>query len=121
MNGSRLGPLVEREAELSALGVAVEHAVLGDGALVVIEGPAGIGKTRLLRAARGLAEADGSFRILAARGAEFEAHMAFGVVRQLLDPIVLALGATERDELFTGAAALAQTVLGGAEVTTEAI
>jgi DNA-binding NarL/FixJ family response regulator len=120
MIGSRLDPLVEREAELSALRVAVEQAAVGDGALVVIEGPAGIGKTRLVRAARGLAEADGGFRILAARGAEFEAHMAFGVVRQLLDPIVLALGATERDELFTGAAGLARTVLGGAEVTTEA-
>ena len=40
-------PLLEREAELVALQALVESARSGDGRLVVIEGAAGIGKTRL--------------------------------------------------------------------------
>jgi len=42
------GSLVEREGELSALAAAAEDAGRSEGRLVV-EGPAGIGKTRLLR------------------------------------------------------------------------
>jgi ATP/maltotriose-dependent transcriptional regulator MalT len=45
-------PLLEREGELAALRAAVEAARNGDGQLVVIEGPAGIGKTRLLSETR---------------------------------------------------------------------
>src|SRR5687768_984094 len=105
MAGPGLDPLVEREAELSALGHVAERVAGGEGRLVVIEGPAGIGKTRLLRSTRELADARGDFRVLTARATEFEAHIAFGVVRQLLDPFVLALPDRERAELFTGAAA----------------
>ncbi len=51
-------PLLEREAELAALWGLVERAVAGSGGLAVIEGPAGIGKTRLLRAAGELTSGD---------------------------------------------------------------
>ena len=103
--------LVEREAELAALREAAEQSARGEGRLVVIEGPAGIGKTRLLRSACELAEDRGHVRVFTARGTEFEAHIAFGVVRQLLDPFVLGLDERERAELYTGAARLARTVL----------
>jgi DNA-binding CsgD family transcriptional regulator len=72
-------------------------------ALLVIEGAAGIGKTRLLEVAAAAARADGA-RVLVARAGELERELPFGVIRQLLEP-VLSL------ELLTGAAALAAPVL----------
>lgn len=45
--------------------------------------------------------------VAAARGTELEREFAFGVVRQLLDPIV---SAEPREQLFEGAAALATSV-----------
>jgi predicted ATPase len=41
------GGLHERETEVSALPATLAGAAAGDGRLVVREGPAGIGKTRL--------------------------------------------------------------------------
>jgi predicted ATPase len=44
--------LLERDHELGILHASVERACAGAGSLVLIEGAAGIGKTRLLAAAR---------------------------------------------------------------------
>ncbi|HEX8085486.1 MAG TPA: AAA family ATPase [Solirubrobacteraceae bacterium] len=103
--------LLEREAELAALGAALEAAAGGAGGLVVVEGPAGIGKTRLLREARERAARTG-MRVLAARGSELERDFPFGVVRQLLEPAVLAADEREREELLAGAAAPARGLVG---------
>ena len=43
--------ILERDAELAALSAAVAAAEAGHGTLALVEGPAGIGKTTLLRAA----------------------------------------------------------------------
>jgi hypothetical protein len=64
---------------------------------VIVEGPAGIGKTRLLRSARDAGLEAGATRVLGARATELETHLAFGVVRQLLDPLVFALAGRDRD------------------------
>jgi DNA-binding CsgD family transcriptional regulator len=112
--------LVERDSELSTLAAAAQDAASGDGRLVVIEGPAGIGKTRLLRSVRETAATEGGLQVLTARATELETHLTFGVVRQLLDPVVQALPDQERDELFTGAAELARTVLSQPESGAEA-
>jgi predicted ATPase len=48
--------LLERGRELDELDAQVERAVAGHGSLVVVEGPAGIGKSRLLAEARHRAE-----------------------------------------------------------------
>jgi DNA-binding CsgD family transcriptional regulator len=104
--------LVERDAELSALAAAARDVVRGEGRLVIVEGPAGIGKTRLLRSARDAGLEAGATRVLGARATELETHLAFGVVRQLLDPLVFALAGRDRERLFTGAARLARSVLG---------
>ena len=40
---SRGAPLLERDAELDVIDDAIDSAVNGEGAVVVIEGPAGIG------------------------------------------------------------------------------
>lgn len=86
----------------------VERAVAGDGRVVVVEGPAGIGKSRLLAEARGRAEP--SMRVLCARGSELEGKFAFGVVRQLFEG---ELSAPERREaLLAGAAVPAAAVFG---------
>jgi DNA-binding CsgD family transcriptional regulator len=82
----------------------------GGGALV-IEGPAGIGKSALLRELRGRAEGLG-FTVLAARGAELERGFSFGVVRQLFESAVMSTGGAERERLLAGAAHLALPAVG---------
>ena len=52
-------PLLEREPELAELSRYVDAARFGEGGVVLLEGPAGIGKTALLRAARGQARQAG--------------------------------------------------------------
>ncbi len=74
--------LLERDGDLALLGALLAAAQAGEGRLVVIEGPAGIGKTRLLDEARAAADGLG-LAVLHARGGE-ERDFGFGVVRQLL-------------------------------------
>src|SRR6476620_12377488 len=105
---AQLAPLVERELELEAIARLLAGAGASSGGAVVFEGPAGIGKSSLLMAARRTATPD--FRVLSARGGELERELPFGIVRQLLEAVV-ATGPAEREVLFTGAAALAKPVL----------
>jgi DNA-binding CsgD family transcriptional regulator len=105
------GRLLERDAELAVLDEQLDAAAAGHGSLVVVEGPAGIGKTRLLAAARERARARG-FEVLQGRGSPLERDVQFGLVRQLIErPIALASPA-ERDRLLSGPAAPAAAVLG---------
>jgi DNA-binding CsgD family transcriptional regulator len=82
--------------------------------VVVLEGPAGIGKTRLLATARTAALGAG-VRVLAARGSELESHVPFGMVRQLFEPLVLATEDKRSDRLFEGAAARARSLFAGGQ------
>jgi DNA-binding CsgD family transcriptional regulator len=102
--------LLERGEELVRIGGALARGSAGTGSLVVIEGPAGIGKTALLAAARRDAEMRG-MQVLGARGAELEREYAFGVVRQLLEPTLAQSSAEELTELLQGAAGLAASAL----------
>ncbi|HTE64115.1 MAG TPA: AAA family ATPase [Solirubrobacteraceae bacterium] len=88
--------LLERESELETLVQVLSAAQAGRGQVVLVEGPPGVGKTRLLDAARELAEAAG-VNVLAARGAELERDLPFGVAQQLLEPPVELLGAASTD------------------------
>ena len=104
------GPrLLEREAEVAALRAYVDSAASGAGRLVAIEGRAGIGKSRLLAEARAVA-AESGLTVLVARGGELEADFAYGVVRQLFEPILAAAGSDERSELLGGPAAQAASL-----------
>ena len=76
----------------------------------MIEGPAGIGKTALLRAAHARADAHG-ITVVHARGIELENEYPFGVVRQCFEPPLRAAGSAEREKLLTGAARLAAPVV----------
>lgn len=103
--------LLERESELAELEVALEQARGGTGRLVVIEGAAGIGKTRLLGEAREVATAAG-MRVLTARGTELEREFPFALVRQLFESAVGSLDPAERDDALSGAARDAAPVIG---------
>jgi DNA-binding CsgD family transcriptional regulator len=109
---------VERELELETVERLVADAVAGSGGAVVFEGPAGIGKSSLLVAARTAAAAE--MRVLSARGSELERELPFGIVRQLLEPVVAACDPQERNTLLGGAAALAKPVLFAADPGTGA-
>src|SRR5262249_34990347 len=74
--------LLERARELAVLEEATAEAARGTPGVVVIKGPAGIGKTSLLQAARHVAGSLG-LRVLAARGGELERGLELGVARQL--------------------------------------
>jgi DNA-binding CsgD family transcriptional regulator len=109
-------PLLEREAELAVVSALVEAARSGDGRLVVIEGAAGIGKTRLVAEARSLATA---FEVLSARAGELESDFAFGIVRQLFEATLAAAPAETRDGLLSGAAGLAAPLFAASPVEAE--
>ena len=80
-----LEPLLERAAELERVDAALEAACSGTGAVVLVEGAAGIGKTSLLNWARRRAKARG-MTVLSASGSPLERDYAMGVVRQCFGP-----------------------------------
>jgi DNA-binding CsgD family transcriptional regulator len=93
--------LLERGAELEAVDALLAGAAAGRGGVLVVEGPAGVGKTALLDAAAARAA---GLRVLRARGSELDRAFAFGVVRGLLERVA-------EPELLTGGAEGAAPVL----------
>src|SRR5690242_20301104 len=79
--------LLERERELAALRDGLDRASAGEGTLLLVAGPPGVGKTELLREARAAA-ARARVTALEAKASELERPFAFGVVRQLLEPVI---------------------------------
>jgi DNA-binding CsgD family transcriptional regulator len=102
--------LLEREAELATVTELAERALAGHGGVVLVEGPAGIGKTCLTEAALARAAVAG-LTVARARCAELERDFPFGVVRQLIEPLVAGLDSDDRDDVTAGAAALGASVL----------
>jgi DNA-binding SARP family transcriptional activator/tetratricopeptide (TPR) repeat protein len=107
--GQRRGPtadnLVERDRELDELRASIADVQSTTARLVLVEGPAGIGKSRLLSEARRLvAEANVAADVLTltARGSQLEREYAFGVVRQLFEPVLVDPG--QRADGLAGAA-----------------
>jgi DNA-binding CsgD family transcriptional regulator len=95
--------VVQRDREVAALTRHVERVVCGAGSVVVVEGPAGIGKSTLLGLTTRMAQARG-VRVLRAWGSPLEHDAGWGIARQLMAPVRRA---PEWDELAIGAAALA--------------
>jgi ATP/maltotriose-dependent transcriptional regulator MalT len=103
--------LLEREREVTGLLDAVTGAQRGRGQVVLVEAPAGLGKTSLLKVAAQAARETG-FTCLRARASELERDFAYGCVRQLLEPVVAKAVGPERERLFEGAAALSMPLFG---------
>ncbi|WP_221357532.1 ATP-binding protein [Streptomyces beigongshangae] len=108
-------PLWERDAELAAVEEAVDALCAGSGAgsLLVFTGEAGIGKTALLARVRAVAE--GRCTVWSARGGETITSVPFNVVRQLLQPALVALMPDEAREYFGDWYDIAGPALGIAE------
>jgi DNA-binding CsgD family transcriptional regulator len=105
--------LLERGAELAGLDGLLAAACDGRGALVVIEGPPGIGKSALMDACARRAAELGMER-LRARGDDVSMESSFAAMRELLAPAAAP-------DAFRGSAGLAAPVfLGDADVAPEA-
>jgi DNA-binding CsgD family transcriptional regulator len=107
-------PLLERDRELLVLAAAVTAACEGAGRVVVVDGPAGIGKSRLLAEAIARGR-DAGMRVLAARGIEIEREIAFGVAGDLFASPLAEAGVDERGRLLEGHAGLAASLFDPAE------
>ncbi len=100
--------LLERDAELTRVEALLAVARGGEGRLLVITGPAGIGKTSLLgECAREALARD--MRVLRTRGDELVVDSSYAAVRDLLWGMVRSAG----PELLAGAARLASPVFDG--------
>ena len=97
------GGLLERKDELARIDGLLAAARAGRGGVVVITGPAGIGKTALLTEAGERAGRAG-MRVLAGRGGELEGRFSFGVARQLFEPLLAGAAPAEEEALLAGAA-----------------
>ena len=103
-------PLIERAVEIEVLGGAVRCLVEGDGGVVVLDAPAGLGKTALLDHAA-LTAADAGCLVRRAAPGPLERHFPFGVVRALLEAPLREASADARAQLLDGAPATAGALL----------
>ena len=101
---------LERETELDCIAAALDGAADGRGSLVVIEGPAGIGKSRLVDDARALAKLRGFGRLWAV-GDELERAMPWAVVRQMVERSISRYRGEVRQQLLAGSAGAALAAL----------
>ena len=103
--------ILERDEALDSCSAVLDGIHVRPGAIVVIEGPAGIGKSELV--ARVCAE--GAVRgvtPLFARGNQQDQTLAFGGVRTLLGRWVSSHSVRDQQRLFAGAASFARVPLG---------
>jgi len=108
--------LLERARELAAVDELLDRG----GAILVIEGGVGIGKTSLVDAACRRAARRGH-EVLRARGSELEAGFAFGLVRQLFERRLAGTASDERAALLAGPARAARPLLTGELADTPAL
>ncbi|MFK4084691.1 AAA family ATPase [Kribbella sp. NPDC020789] len=93
----------ERPDELGRIAAALDAAGRGEGKVVVIEGEAGIGKSRLVAETRAMAKERGFVR-MQATGDEVESAMAWGVVRQLIERSIARYAGETRAAIIAGPA-----------------
>ena len=103
--GLQTESLLERDAQLAVLQELLEDATSGQGALALVEGPPGVGKSALLERAARMAREQG-VTVLHARGHELERTFGWGVARSLFEA---SLG-SDRDELLAGPAGQARVL-----------
>jgi DNA-binding CsgD family transcriptional regulator len=92
--------LLDRQADLDALGAAVERAARGRGSTVLVAGEAGIGKTSLVRTF--LTAASGDVRVLAGGCEDLFTPRPLGPLRDAARAAVGPLGEALRDPVDPG-------------------
>jgi DNA-binding CsgD family transcriptional regulator/tetratricopeptide (TPR) repeat protein len=102
---------LERAAEMEQLAALLADAKAGRGQVCVVEGPSGIGKSRLLEACADLANAE-EMQVLRVRCSELSRDHPFGVVQNLFGPELARAGRAMRARLMQGPASLAEPVFG---------
>jgi DNA-binding CsgD family transcriptional regulator len=106
--GTATVTLRERRDALAAVEALAAELEVGGGRIALVEAGAGLGKTALLDACADQLAA-GKVRVLRARGSDLERGFPYGIVRQLLAPVLRS------EELYgsvlTGAASAARTLL----------
>ena len=104
----KMEALLDRDVELGELGRRLAEARAGSGRVIVVDGPGRHRQVDPARAPRaGPPRADGAV-VLRARCSPLEQHAAWGMARQLFDPL---RARPDWDELTAGAAGLAGRVL----------
>jgi DNA-binding CsgD family transcriptional regulator len=101
--------LLERDTELGIVDDLVFGAESGSGFVVLVEAPAGLGKSALLDRAAASASGAG-LRVLRARGHQLEGAFGWGVVRALFE-VLIRDGAGSSSRMLDGPAAPARAVL----------
>ncbi|MGD3110466.1 ATP-binding protein [Streptomyces sp. YGL11-2] len=96
--------LYERESELARIDTAVRRAQAGRFSVLLLTGPLGIGRSTLLQEAD--AHPRDSIRVLRANAASMEQDFAFGIVHQLLGPVMAGDRTGPADQDAGGAARL---------------
>jgi DNA-binding CsgD family transcriptional regulator len=105
--------LIERDAELETLAVALARLEDRIGGVVTVNAPAGLGKTTLVERAITAATRAG-YRVRSAAPGPQERHFAYGVMRTLLEAPLHDADESEQARLLDGAAAQAgELLLGG--------
>src|SRR6476646_10462891 len=82
---ARLGMLVGRQRELALLERVLETARDGHGAVLVVHGDPGVGKTALLEYA---VEVGDDFHIVRTAGVEGEMELDYAALQQLCSPLL---------------------------------
>ncbi|MDV6285054.1 helix-turn-helix transcriptional regulator [Rhodococcus jostii] len=103
-------PLLERGREVEAITRAVRSGTRGDGQMLLIEGPSGIGKSRLLAAAQAIGEDFGA-EVLTTCGGELEQEFPLGLALRLLETRIARASQVELEAVFRGHAALVEPML----------
>ena len=98
--------IFERDTEVALIGAIIDRALAGSGAFVILDGPPGSGRSKLLELAGEHAAFNG-MRVLYAIGKESERDLTFGGALQLFEEELERTEPDERATLLSGAAALA--------------
>jgi predicted ATPase len=104
--------LVEREQELATFERTLALAKDGAGATIIVEAPAGNGKSRLLTIAGDMARAEG-MQVLGASASELEQDFPFGIAIQLFAPRWTSTAVGDRVVLLDDSARAAGELLDG--------
>ncbi|MFF8512856.1 LuxR C-terminal-related transcriptional regulator [Streptomyces sp. NPDC015492] len=103
-------PVLERAADLGHMKVLLTDLPESGGRAVIVEGEAGIGKTRFIEKTQEMA-AELGVAVFSASGSDLERKFPFGIVRQLFE--LPLLRASDEDGLLLGAASAASHVFTG--------